>query len=127
MLDPLHPLFSAIIDIVAHRTGVTMKELSKDLRARRMPVSVPTLYRTVGQMISAGVLIRDEGSLAFAPTWLSEQRALFGKAPATAKSPVVKKEVLPKVQDRSASLLKRTVRKFIGERMTITDLVSEDR
>jgi uncharacterized membrane protein (UPF0182 family) len=153
MLDPLHPLQSSIVSVVAQTPGVTMPLLAKQLRAKKMKVTVPTLYRTVAMMIEANVLVRKNGQLGFAPSWVEELQNFFKafgavapaapvakqaakpmvtkpaatKKPAAAE-PVAKKQATEKKVsvDRSQSLLMRTVRRFIGEKTKTAELVMEE-
>ncbi len=135
MLDPLHPLFSAVIDVLTHTGNLSMNDLQKQLKARGIKTSTPTLYRTVGQMISTGVLVRGDGRLSFSPTWMQELKTMAGKIssasskriqPAAQAPAKAKKQLLPKVQDRSQSLIMRKIRSFMGQRTATADLIAED-
>lgn len=127
MIDPLHPLFSMIVEIVALKSGLTMIDLQKQLKARREKISVPTLYRTVGQMISGGVLVREAGKLSFSPTWVQEQTMLLSNVGFPVHKKKGKPHALSTVTDRSESLLMRKVRSFIGQRTSTADVVADDR
>lgn len=71
-LDPLHPLQSAILEVLVAAPGVTMSELHvRVMNDCKVDVSLQNLYRTVGQMIEAQLLIREKGKISLNAVWAS--------------------------------------------------------
>ncbi len=71
-LDPLHPLQSSIVELLSEQTGMTVAELHFKLKsACAVEVSVQNLYRAIGQMLDAQMLIREKGKLSLNLVWAS--------------------------------------------------------
>ena len=75
--DPLHPLHSAIVEILAGRPGATVAALHRMLAAEGTDVSVPNLYRVVGQMTEAQMLVKAGGRLSLNLVWVSSIATFF--------------------------------------------------
>ncbi|HRH93816.1 MAG TPA: hypothetical protein PKV72_04785 [Candidatus Peribacteria bacterium] len=70
-LDPLHPIFNAILEIVSKSPGISMGELHKELKARNVDVSLQHLYRTVTRMTDEQVLLKTKGKVSINLMWAS--------------------------------------------------------
>ena len=71
-LDPLHPLQSAILELLIVSPGLTMAALHERVcKESKVDVSLQNLYRTVSQMIEAQQLIREKGKLSINMVWAS--------------------------------------------------------
>lgn len=69
--DPLHPIQSGILEALAATPGMTVAALHKTLnKAKETRVSLPNLYRTVGQMVDAQILVREKGALSLNHAWI---------------------------------------------------------
>ncbi|MBI3619317.1 hypothetical protein HY213_04785 [Candidatus Peregrinibacteria bacterium] len=80
-LDPIHPLYSAIIDMVAVYPQCTIAQLHEHLRSKRkVTVSLPQLYRVVTRMLNGQILIKIEGTLSLNLMWVSYLEFLAGRA-----------------------------------------------
>src|SRR3990167_6094093 len=76
-LDPLHPLASAITEILSERSGLTMTMLRELLNTKhKLRPSIQNLYRTVGLLIDAQVLVKTKGKLGLNLVWVSHLRRL---------------------------------------------------
>ncbi|OGJ64159.1 hypothetical protein A3C37_04030 [Candidatus Peribacteria bacterium RIFCSPHIGHO2_02_FULL_53_20] len=71
MLDPIHPIHSAILEILC-RKPLSTAELKNTLDARGITVSTPNLYRIVSHLITAQVLVKQRGKLSLHRLWVSE-------------------------------------------------------
>ena len=69
--DPLHPLHSAIIEILARRPGMTVVALHWELQECGLDASVPNLYRVIGQMVECQMLVKNKGKIALNLVWVS--------------------------------------------------------
>lgn len=71
-LDPIHPVQSAIIETLAERQGLNVKELFEDVtRTTKVEVSRQNLYRVVAQLIDNGILQKANGRLSLKQEWVS--------------------------------------------------------
>ena len=69
--DPLHAIQSGIVEALAAAPGLTVSSLHKSLnKEKKTRVSLPNLYRTVGQMVDAQILVREKGTLALSHAWI---------------------------------------------------------
>lgn len=72
IVDPLHPLQSSILELLAVSPGVSMTELHMQLQKKyQLKISLQNIYRTVGQMIKEQILFREKGKLSLNMTWVS--------------------------------------------------------
>jgi len=79
-MDPLHPVQSALIEILAQEFPLSVDELhNKIIGAYGLTLSRQNLYRSIAQLITAQVLVREHGTLALNRIWVSHAVALFEK------------------------------------------------
>lgn len=71
VLDPLHPLQSSILDILGSEQTLNMAQLHDRLQERDISVSMPNLYRTVGQLTDMQVLVKIHGKISLNDTWIA--------------------------------------------------------
>jgi hypothetical protein len=71
VLDPLHPIYNGIMAIVAEKPGITMADLFKALRKRKVETSLQHLYRTVARLVEGQVLLKTGKKLSVNLMWLS--------------------------------------------------------
>ncbi len=71
VLDPLHPLQSSIVELLAEQPGVDVSTLHGLLAERHVDASIQNLYRTVAQLVEAQVLLREKGKLSLNLVWAS--------------------------------------------------------
>ncbi len=69
-LDPLHPIHSALLEVLAAHPRLDVQELHAALREYGESVSLPNLYRVIGQMIDVQMLVRDNGKIAISRAWI---------------------------------------------------------
>jgi len=71
-LDPLHPLYNTVIEVVGAKPGITVADLHKELtKLHKLDVSLQHLYRTVNRLIEEQVLIKTKSALSLNLMWLS--------------------------------------------------------
>lgn len=70
-LDPLHPLYTAVLDVIGANPGVSVGELHTMLRKRRMPITLQHLYRTVNRLVDEQIVIKAGTQLSVNLMWLS--------------------------------------------------------
>lgn len=69
--NPLHPIQSSIIEAIAATPGLAVATLHKALNTeKKTRVSLPNLYRTVGKMVDAHMLVREKGTLSLNHAWI---------------------------------------------------------
>src|SRR3989338_11715611 len=74
LLDPLHPLQSSILEILARGQGITMAQLHQALiKQHGIRISLQNLYRTVGQMVEKQILVREGKKLSLNFVWITHQ------------------------------------------------------
>ena len=74
LIDPLHPLQSSIVEILANRKDITMAQLHQTLiKQHDIRISLQNLYRTVGQMVENQMLVREDGKLSLNFVWITHQ------------------------------------------------------
>ena len=82
--DPLHPTHSAIIEVLAKEAELSMSDLFKKVATEHaITISTQSLYRIVGQMVDAGILLREKGKLFLSLKWLKETITLIQEAEET--------------------------------------------
>jgi hypothetical protein len=71
-IDPIHPIYSAIIEIVSVYPHISVAELQVSLQKKmRVEISLAQLYRTITRMVSSQVLIKSNGKLSLNLMWVS--------------------------------------------------------
>ena len=65
--DPLHPLQSRILEILAASPKLDVQDIHNHLKK---DVSVPNLYRIISQMVDAHMLVREDGKLSLNLIWI---------------------------------------------------------
>lgn len=72
-LDPLHPLQSSILELLAQEPGLRVSELHQRLQERReRGVSLQNVYRTAAQLVDHQVLARTNNRLFLNLVWVSQ-------------------------------------------------------
>jgi hypothetical protein len=71
VLDPLHPIFNAIVGIVSEKPDITMAELHAALKKRKVDTSLQHLYRTVARLVEGQLLLKSGKKLSLNLMWLS--------------------------------------------------------
>ncbi|MDP3976261.1 MAG: hypothetical protein Q8P95_05095 [bacterium] len=72
LLDPLHPVQSALLEVVAEHPQIKMPELHLALtKSYKLQISLANLYRTVSQLIEQQVLVKSKGGLGLHSVWIS--------------------------------------------------------
>jgi hypothetical protein len=71
VLDPLHPIFNAVLTIVAEKPDITMADLHTALKRRKVDTSLQHLYRTVARLVEGQVLLKSGKKLSLNLMWLS--------------------------------------------------------
>ena len=70
-LDPIHPLYTAILDVAAASPGIAVADLHKELRRRKTDVTLQHLYRMVNRMVEEQILLKEGTALSVNLMWLS--------------------------------------------------------
>ena len=77
VLDPLHPLQSAIIEVLSGAREITAAELLLKLRSGHgLEASRQNVYRTIGQLLERQVLVRSKGRLSLNLMWVTHLERL---------------------------------------------------
>lgn len=77
--DPLHPLQSSVLEVLALHPGISVQELYGILiREHAFTVSLPTVYRTVAEMVEHQLLVREGRNLSLNLVWVSHLHQLVG-------------------------------------------------
>ncbi len=71
ILDPIHPVQSAILELLASKPGQTVADVHRKLAASGMEASVPNLYRTIGQMVEKQMLVKEKSHLSINFMWIA--------------------------------------------------------
>lgn len=80
-IDPIHPLYSAVVEVTAVYPGITIGELYEHLKKKgKMDVSLSHLYRVVTRMVETQVLIRVQGKLSLNLMWVSYLEFIASRA-----------------------------------------------
>lgn len=78
-LDPTHPLYNGVVDIVSQRPGISVKELHEELEDKlKAKVTLQHLYRVVNRLTEEQVMLKKRGKLTLNLMWLG-QVELFAK------------------------------------------------
>ncbi len=97
-LDPLHPLFNAILEAVAAKPGITMGELHAVLKKNKNAdanVSLQHLYRVVTRMIDEQILLKLKGKLSLNLMWISYVEFFAQRAQKNTLEMLAKDEMFP--------------------------------
>jgi hypothetical protein len=70
-LDPIHPLYNAIISIVAETPDLSVGDLHVKLTLRGEDITLQHLYRTVNRLVEAQILLKSGTTLSVNLMWLS--------------------------------------------------------
>lgn len=70
-LDPVNPLFDAIVRIVAKEPGIKVSDLQKRLKTEKREVTLQHLYRKINTLMEEQILLKDKGALSVNLMWLS--------------------------------------------------------
>ena len=94
-LDPLHPLQSSVLEVLAEKPCISVQELHECLKKVSSKVSVQNLYRTVAQMTEAQLLVKEKGKVSLNAVWMTSLARLaermqrhYGEAPDLSDLPV---------------------------------------
>lgn len=79
-VDPIHPIFSAVIEVVAVTPRVTIAELHAKLKKAGVKVSLANLYRVVTRMVDKQILLKVKGELTINLMWVSYLEFIAGRA-----------------------------------------------
>ncbi len=80
-LDPIHPVYSAVIEMTAVYPQVTVAQLHEMLRKKlKIDVSLAQLYRVITRMVDAQILIKSQGKLSVNLMWVSYVEFIAGRA-----------------------------------------------
>ncbi len=81
--DPLHPTHSAIIEVLATSSGLSVSDVHTAItQTYTIEVSTQNLYRIIAQMTNAGILLREKGKLNLSLKWLRNLSGLVSQAEA---------------------------------------------
>ncbi len=80
-IDPIHPVYSAVIEMAAVYPQVTVAQLHQMLRKNlKIDISLAQLYRVVTRMVDAQILIKSQGKLSVNLMWVSYVEFIAGRA-----------------------------------------------
>ena len=95
-LDPLHPIYNAILEAVAAQPGITMAQLHDTVRKKhKVDTSLQHLYRTVSRLIDDQILLKAQGKLSINAMWLSYLEFFADKAKRAASGATAETLSLP--------------------------------
>jgi len=83
VLDPIHPVQSAILETLAAKQALTINDLHAEVSAGGVPLSKPNLYRAVSQLIDAQVLVRNAGTISLNLLWIAQVHGFWDTICAT--------------------------------------------
>jgi hypothetical protein len=80
-IDPIHPIYSAVVEMVAVYPQITIGELHDHLKKKmKLQISLAHLYRVVTRMIDGQILIKNHGKLSLNLMWVSYVEFIAGRA-----------------------------------------------
>ncbi len=79
-LDPIHPIYSCVIEIVAVYPRITIGKLHEHLKRRKIDISLAHLYRVVSRMTDAQVITKVKGELLINLMWVSYMEFIIERA-----------------------------------------------
>jgi hypothetical protein len=71
-LDPISPLFNAIVEMLADSPHLPVSELHAGLRKKKLKVTLQHLYRVVNRMVEAQIVLKERGKLSLNRLWLAQ-------------------------------------------------------
>ena len=81
LFDPIHPVFSSIVQAIAVRPQMTIRELHTYLhKNQKMDISLAHLYRTVTRMTEHQILIKSHRRLSLNLMWVSYVEFIAARA-----------------------------------------------
>jgi hypothetical protein len=80
-LDPIHPVYSSVIELIAVYPQITTAELYEHLtKKQKIALSLPQLYRIITRMIDSQIIIKVHGKLTLNLMWISYIEFIAGRA-----------------------------------------------
>ena len=80
-IDPIHPIYSAIIEILVLHPNTTIAQLHERLQKyNKVKTSLSHLYRIVNRMIDNQIIVRIKGALSLNSMWVSYVEFIASKA-----------------------------------------------
>lgn len=80
-LDPIHPVYSAVVETVAVRPQISIAELHEHLTSKAgITISLAQLYRVVSRMADAQIVVKIDGKLSLNLMWISYLEFIAGRA-----------------------------------------------
>jgi hypothetical protein len=80
-IDPIHPVYSAVVEMVAVYPNITVSELHAHLASKlKIQISQAQLYRVVTRMVDSQILIKVHGKLVLNLMWISYVEYIAGRA-----------------------------------------------
>ncbi len=70
-LDPIHPLFTAILQTVSTSPGISIADLHTALRKKKVEVTLQHVYRTVNRLTEHQILLKAGTGVSVNLMWLS--------------------------------------------------------
>ncbi len=70
-LDPIHPVYSTVLEIVAVHPNITTAEIFEQLQTMKIELSLPQLYRIITRMIDTQIVVKVHGKLSLNLMWIS--------------------------------------------------------
>lgn len=70
-LDPIHPVYTAILATVAADPAITVADVHAQLKRRGTAITLQHLYRTVNRLVEAQILLKSGTALTVNLMWLS--------------------------------------------------------
>lgn len=86
-LDPLHPLQSSLLEILAHYPSIDVTALRKFLQNYGHTPSTATLYRLLREMELKQMIVRSHGKIQLHSVWLSHVSKFVERAKMHQKNP----------------------------------------
>lgn len=75
--NPLHPLESIIIEIVAAEKGITVKNLHQKLQEQGLEISLNGLYKPINRMFDCQMMAKTNGKIFLNSVWLQHIQQLI--------------------------------------------------
>ncbi len=70
-LDPIHPLYTAILEAVSASPNISIGELLKELHRKKVNITLQHLYRTIHRMVEAQILVKSGTTVSVNVMWLT--------------------------------------------------------
>lgn len=80
MIDPIHPLQSNILDVLAKNPDISVSVLHGILLKKNIAVSVPNLYKVVADLIDNQLINKTKGNLSINLIWLLNLESFLNQA-----------------------------------------------